>query len=121
MGGILAFAGIEGFLGNLDDLYRQSDPSVAAWEAFLSTLKAQMPACGFKVADVNVRLREDQAFRAFLPEDLGDLEPVARFPRRLGKAFLKRANRRYGQDGLRLVRLDVRQGTVVWGVKGGQQ
>jgi hypothetical protein len=41
------------------------------------------------------------------------------FQRRLGKAFLKRVNRRYGADALHLVRLDVRQGSVVWGVRRG--
>jgi hypothetical protein len=53
-----------------------------------------------------------------LPEDLGDIEPVGGFQRRLGKAFLKWVNRRYGEDGVQLVRLDVHQGSAVWGVKG---
>ncbi len=121
VGGILAFSGVEGFLGNLDELYRQSDPSLASWEAFLFALKAHMPTSGFRVADVVARLREDQSFRAVLPEELGDVEPLAGFQRRLGKAFLKRANRRYGSDAVHLVRLDVRQGTVVWSVKGGPE
>src|ERR1022692_1284527 len=38
IGGILDFAGIEGFLANLDELYKQSDPFMAAWEAFLAGL-----------------------------------------------------------------------------------
>ena len=65
------------------------------------------------------RLREDPLFRAILPEDLGDMEPVGGFQRRLGKAFLKRVNRRYGKDAIHLVRLGAHQGSVVWGVKGG--
>ena len=118
VGGIVSFAGVKGFLGNLDDLYRQSDPSLAAWEAFLFELKAHLPSSGFKVADVVASFRNDESFRAVLPEDLGDLDPLPGFQRRLGKAFLKRTNRKYGQDALNLVRLDVRQGSVVWGVRG---
>jgi hypothetical protein len=55
VGGILEFAGISGFLGNLDELYRQSDPTVAAWEAFLGELFRKMPRPGFKGADVVAR------------------------------------------------------------------
>lgn len=121
VGGILAFAGVEGFLGNLDDLYRQSDPLLAAWEAFLFSLKAHMPSSGFKVADVVAKVRDDQSFHAVLPEDLGDLDPLGSFQRRLGKAFLKRANRRFGEKAIHLLRMDMRQGAVVWGVRGGAE
>src|SRR5262249_6745494 len=36
IGGVLARAGIEGFLGNLDELYAQVDEDEVAWEAFLA-------------------------------------------------------------------------------------
>jgi hypothetical protein len=118
VGGILTFAGIEGFLGNLDELYRQADPTMAAWEAFLSALLEQMPRAGFKVADVVVRLRDDPSLRAALPEDVGDLDPLSKFQRRLGWAFRKRANRRYGDQAVHLLKIGVDHGTVVWGVEG---
>jgi hypothetical protein len=96
VGGILEFAGVSGFLGNLDELYRQSDPTVATWEAFLVGLFKRMPGSGFKVADTFARIRDDPKLRAIVPEDLGDLDPIASFQRRLGKALLKRVGRRYG-------------------------
>lgn len=116
VGGILEFAGVPGLLGNLDELYRQSDPTVAAWEAFLIDLFKQMPRAGFKVADIAAPARAAK-LRSTLPEDLGDLEPAAAFKRRLGKAFLKRVGRRFGESGIHLVRVDTNQGAVVWGVK----
>lgn len=116
-GGILQFAGIPGFLGNLDEMYKQSDPTTAAWEAFLHQLHQWMPKSGFKGADITVRLRDDDEMRAALPEDLGDLEPLGSFQRRLGKALLKRVGRRYGESGVHLVRLGSRQGVVVWAVR----
>jgi hypothetical protein len=117
VGGILEFAGISGFLGNLDELYRQSDPTVAAWEAFLVELFRRMPRAGFKGADVVARAREDVGLRSILPDDLGDLDPVKNFQRRLGKALLKSVGRRYGESGVHLVRLGTNQGAVVWGVR----
>jgi hypothetical protein len=116
-GGILEFAGIAGFLGNLDELYKQSDPTTAAWEAFLLELYRRMPKAGFKGAEIATRVRDDLELRAALPEDLGDLEPTANFQRRLGKALLKRVGRRYGDSGVHLVRVGTRQGAVVWSVQ----
>jgi hypothetical protein len=122
IGGILNFAGIEGFLANLGELYRNSDPSMAAWEAFLSELLDQMPGAGFKTSDVVTRLRtEGNTLRAVLPEDLGDMDPLASFQRRLGRAFLKRIDRRYGVRGLYLIRLGSNVGTAVWGVREGKK
>ena len=117
VGGILAFASIDGFLGNLDELYEQSDPTVAAWEAFLSALLKKMPPKGFGVADVVTRLCADSELLAVLPEDLGDLDPLGKFRKQLGWAFRKRANRRYGGQAVYLVKLSVEQGVVVWCVK----
>jgi hypothetical protein len=116
-GGILEFAGVSGFLGNLDELYRQSDPTVAAWEVFLADLFKQMPVSGFKVADAFARIRDDSKLRSIVPEDLGDLDPIASFQRRLGKALRKRVGRRYGASGVHLVRAGTHQGAVIWVVR----
>jgi len=117
VGGILEFAGITGFLGNLDELYKESDPTTAVWEALLLELQPRMPKSGFKAAEVAARLRDDLELRATLPEDLGDLDPVSNFQRRLGKALLKRVGRRYGESGIHLVKLGTKQGAVVWAVR----
>ena len=117
IGGILEFAGISGFLANLDELYRQSDPTVAVWEAFLLDLYRRMPKSGFKGIDAVTVARDDPSLRSVLPEDLGDFEPVGSFQRRLGKAFHKRVGRRYGESGVHLVRLGTKQGAVVWALR----
>jgi hypothetical protein len=43
VGGMVAFAGIPGFLGNLEALYEKADEGGAEWEGFLS---AWWAACG---------------------------------------------------------------------------
>ena len=51
VGGILEFAGIDGFLGNREALYEESSPDSVQWEAFLSTIaelfdrRSQQPNC----------------------------------------------------------------------------
>jgi hypothetical protein len=81
-----------------------------------------MPGAGFKTSDVVTRLRtEGNTLRAVLPEDLGDMDPLASFQRRLGRAFLKRIDRRYGVRGLYLIRLGSNVGTAVWGVREGKK
>jgi hypothetical protein len=52
VGGILQWAGISGFLGNLDELYKQSDPTTIAWEAFLLALYQWAPKSGFRGVDL---------------------------------------------------------------------
>jgi hypothetical protein len=116
-GGILEFAGVPGFLDNLDEMYKQADPPTASWEAFLLELHLRMPKSGFKGAEVVARLRDDPDLRTTLPKDLGDLDPVGSFQRKLGKALLKRVGRRYGESGVHLERIGTRQGAVVWGVR----
>jgi hypothetical protein len=112
-----SICGVAGFLGNLEQLYRQADPTVAAWEAFLVQLSAIMPKSGFKVADVVSRIRKDGDVQSVLPEDLGEFEPSGSFQIRLGKALVKRLGRRYGESGTHLVRVGTRQGAVVWAIQ----
>jgi hypothetical protein len=117
IGGILEFAGISGFLGNLDQLYRQSDPWLVAWEGFLVALMDRLPDAGFKCSDVILLIHSDQQLRAAVPEDLGDVEPIASFQRRLGRAFLKRVGKRHGENGIHITRAGEKQGSVVWRVQ----
>jgi hypothetical protein len=113
VGGILEHAGIEGFLGNLDEFYRDADPSFPQWVAFLSGLLVLMPKGRFKSADVLPLLREDAAFRATLPDELGEHDSPS-FQKRLGKALQKRAGRRHGDRVLRVVNAGSNQGVTVW-------
>src|SRR5262249_23889588 len=43
IGGILANAGVEGFLGNLDQLYATADEEDSDWENFLTVLRKHLP------------------------------------------------------------------------------
>ena len=85
---ILEFAGITGFLGNLDELYRQSDPTLAAREAFLIELFRWKAKSGFTVAQAVTGVKQDAKREAAgipLPEGpRWNLEANGSFTRRLG-------------------------------------
>ena len=52
VGGILANAGINGFLQNLDSLYQESDPAQLQWEAFLLALSESFAGRAFTIKEL---------------------------------------------------------------------
>jgi hypothetical protein len=117
VGGMVAFAGISGFLGNLTELYDEADAGGAEWEAFLQTwweeLNADKPTT---VADLTKVIGDNDALRAALPGDLAEAfdKSAGSFSRKLGTALAKRARTRYGEDGLHIVRAGEFRRAVRW-------
>jgi hypothetical protein len=96
VGGILGHAGISGFLGNLDCLYQESDPSQLQWEAFLLALSGVFSRDNFTIK-----------------ERKGSLQ------RRLGRSFSERVGRRYGSAGVHLLKAGSNRNKVaLWRVRG---
>jgi hypothetical protein len=104
MGGILAHAGIDGFLGNFDAEYDKGDADGKAWEGFLRTLRGEFGDESFTVANIAARVKESGAdgyLRESLPPwcltDQGELNA-----RSLGRQMTKRENCRLGDDNIRV-------------------
>jgi hypothetical protein len=123
LAGILAYAGIKGFLENLQELYSLADDSSPQWEGFLTALGAEVGEGSFSVSELAERLQSDRELRESLPEDLlgawGDKEPASNgFRTKLGKAFKARAGTRFGADPVFLERAgtESRGGQVRWRV-----
>ena len=132
LGGILAYAGVKGFLQNLDALYEQNDEETSEWEAFLLAWSDAFGERSVTVAELcdallpsgqqrlvptgpngeSVADACSSALREALPTDLAEgLEieqkragggAASGFRRRLGKALSKKVDTRYGD--LRLER-----------------
>jgi hypothetical protein len=120
VGGILANAGIEGFLGNFNTMFDQLDTASQQWEAFLAAWSELYRSEPKRVAEIVSDLRSIatseqlgypvepalRAFRETLPDNLG--ADVAgsedRLRRRLGIAFSKKVAVRYGPANFRLER-----------------
>jgi hypothetical protein len=119
VGGILAHAGISGFLQNLDSLYEESDPSQLQWEAFLLALLDSFENRGFTIKELVELLPTKSELNQSLPDELADEDRKGSLQRRLGRAFSERVGRRYGVRGLHLLKAGTNRNKVVlWRVLG---
>jgi len=120
VGGILQHAGVEGFLANSSQLYKQADAESIQWEAFLKTLDGVFYSEPFTVAQVwekmndktyNAETRQTaltqraEELRAALPDFIAQaMDREGFFKQRLGFAFGERVGRRYGDAQSRIER-----------------
>ncbi|MCG3177484.1 MAG: hypothetical protein MOGMAGMI_02458 [Candidatus Omnitrophica bacterium] len=121
IGGILANAGIEGFLGNQDEVYEQADEGGQETEAFLRAWREVFGDRAMKVAEVVGAMKEDlpqgEALRAACPSwAYGTNSQID--ARKLGNNLRVFKDRRYGADGLSLKRSqsDKHSKVVTWKV-----
>ena len=119
VGGVLAHAGISGFLQNLDSLYEESDPSQLQWEAFLLALLDSFENRGFTIKELVELLPGNSELSQALPDELADEDRKGSLQRRLGRSFSERVGRRYGEKGLHLMKAGTNRNKVVlWRVLG---
>src|SRR5215204_4284200 len=117
VGGMVAFAGIPGFLGNLAALYDKADASGAEWEGFLQAWWEELDASNpITVADLTKRINDNDALKEALPGDLAEAfdKSTGSFSRKLGTALAKRAGTHYGEDGMHIVRAGEFRRAVRW-------
>lgn len=120
LGGILQYAGVEGFLANSTQLHKQADAESVQWEAFLKTIDAAFYGEPFTVAQVWERMNDKtynadarqtapteraEEVRAALPDFIAQaMDREGFFKQRLGIAFGERLGRRYGEAQVRIER-----------------
>ena len=119
VGGIVQYAGIEGFLGNLESLYEQSDPSKLQWESFLTSISEEYEDRPFTIHELVDLMRSGNEIKKALPDDLPDDDrPGNGFQRKMANAFRQRLERRYGRDGFHLVKAgEARTRVALWSVR----
>jgi hypothetical protein len=107
LGSLLAFAGVEDFLGNLTNLYDEDDED-AQWEAFLRAWKHRLGERAVTVAQLMTYLLDetDPTLAEALPDTLAPtrIDPGGNFQRKLGKALAKHVDTCFGDENLRLER-----------------
>ena len=116
VGGVLGFAGVTGFLKNLDGLYDAADESSLQWEKFLGVLASTFKDEPFTVNKLVGRLQTESQFMETLPDDVtsDDKDGEVNLQRRLGKAFSKREGRRYGDFDIHLERSGMISRAIKW-------
>ena len=107
VGGVLAFAGVDGFLDNLDQLYDETDVEGPQWAVFLEMWQHVLGNGYYTTAQVIEKLKQDATFAAALPDALAGLpleeaKEIKAFSIKLGRALQKRNGTPYGPDNTRL-------------------
>jgi hypothetical protein len=107
VGGILEHAGVQGFLGNLEEMYTETDDESAQWEQFLRTLREHFGNKPFTTAQVlqvttGTHKSASNALAAAMPPALLSSHDTLAW--RLGNAFRARLKSRFGTEGLYLDR-----------------
>lgn len=124
IGGVLEAAGFNDFLANRAELYETTTDSGGDWYAFLSAwsgVYGQTPKTT-KAFVADLYDTADDSFkdlRSTLPDDFGSIDPNrpdTKLSRRLGNAFKAREGRRFGVEGLHLVRAGSTHGALRWKV-----
>ncbi len=110
LGGILAFAEIPSFLGNLQEFWSEDDDEAQQWEILLLEVYRKYggkPMEANKIAALPVE---------FFPEFLADYYERPSFPVRLGKALANIRDRVFNDDGLRVEKVKSVHGKSLWRV-----
>jgi len=74
VGSILAYAGVTGFLGNLEQLYEESDTESAQWEAFLQAWYDSWGEAWITIAEIITVMDGQDAGSASYPQRREKLE-----------------------------------------------
>jgi hypothetical protein len=121
VGGVLAHAGIDGFLSNQDEFFEQTSDEDAEWEAFLSAWREDFGPQPITVAQLVERIQASDKLRGSLPGFLAEYviaAPGRSLSRRLGRALVTHCDARFGEQGLHLRRAgkDTHAKTNCWRV-----
>ena len=117
IGGILGHAKVPDFLANLDAFYGSGDGDANEWRCFLEMIAAKESQSRFTVAELVARMETEPELKSALPDELVMVGPAAAtLNNRIGKAFQKRAGRRYGPEGRRIERAGETHGAAQWKV-----
>src|SRR5215212_5542207 len=119
VGGMIAFAGVGGFLGNLKELYDKADESNAEWEGFLEEWWKHHGEDAITVKRLTKLISDEVLLKDALPGDLSEAldKGEGSFTRRLGKALAKRAGTRYGERGWHVVEAGEERRAKLWSVR----
>jgi hypothetical protein len=124
IGGVLEAAGVHNFLGNRAELYETTSDSGGDWYAFLAAWRGVYGegAKTTKALAADLYDTSDDDFdelRATFPDDFGSIDPNrpdTKLSRRLGNAIKARVGRRFGPEGLHLVRAGETKRATRWKV-----
>ncbi len=104
-GGILAYAGIDGFLDNLQDMYDQADVDGKAWTLFLETWLAKLGKEPHSTSQLIAAWQQDSEFAETLPDPIASwfADDAKKYSRKIGRTLAKKNGTPFGPNNLRIV------------------
>ncbi|MCX5888450.1 MAG: hypothetical protein NTY36_03245 [Deltaproteobacteria bacterium] len=109
VGGILQFAGVEGFLGNQEKMYELSDVEGQEWEMFLLAWQERYGNAVVLVKELvdEIQKESESVIKDTLPNELAGAltKKGGSLARTLGWALPKREGTQFGDSGVHLVRV----------------
>ena len=120
IGGVLAVAGIKGFLANLTNMHSQVAEEDGEWIGFLEGWWEEFSDRPVTVVEVYKEIRNDGPLAECLPIALSDGPSGSdrHFTRRLGNALSKRNEKTFA-GGWRIEKVGIRSGVATWRVTRG--
>jgi hypothetical protein len=117
LAGVLATAGVSGFLENSRTLYERSTEDTGLWSRFLEVWHDTYGTIGVTSQTIASELQnlENKALREALPDEFSLMDD--HLARKLGRAFGKKEGIRYGEQNLHIVREGTEQRAIVWAVR----
>lgn len=105
IGGMLAYAGVDGFLENLDDLHKDIDVDGAAWSLFLETWLEKLGHQEYTTKVLLEKIKELPELADVLPEPLATLyaKEDKTLKNKIGKQLAKKNETPFGSQNLRIV------------------
>lgn len=109
VGGILQFAGVEGFLSNQEVMYEVADVDGGEWEAFLLAWQGRYQDNAVLVKDLVKEIQKEggSVLKDALPSELAGVltKTGGSLARTLGWALPKKEGTQFGESGVHLVRI----------------
>ncbi len=96
VGGILAFAEVDGFLGNIRELHEEIDEEAAAWTVFGAALFETLGSRPVTAREIAKEIQSSEPLRSTLPPELLDAVEANRLEKRLGYVLRCNADRIFG-------------------------
>jgi hypothetical protein len=115
IGNVLDYAGIKGFLNNLEEMYETADEETPQWENFISVWLDQLHSNSYTVAELVGYLKTNKELGDAMPTDIADSIEDKGFTRKLGRALSKRSGVHYANN-LTIYKGRVEHGAIKWNV-----
>lgn len=122
VGGILAHAGVEGFLANSERVYQKAAQGDAEWESFYAAWHGAVGEKAVTVGQLTDEIEKDDELREAVPPYLQEALDKSRgsFVRRLGNALSRNEVKRFGEEDFYVERAGMDHKVVTWRLKRGQ-